>query len=83
MQIITVLNPEEVKRMGHFVDLIMQAPFPNGTIITQLVSITFPEFTQREVYAFTQRIKHDIEMMELTCKLASRVKDITDAIPNN
>lgn len=46
-------------------------PFPSPAIITQEISITFPQAAQKQVYDLTQQIKEDIANLEGLAKTYS------------
>jgi hypothetical protein len=80
MPIIVILGPppsDFSERASVLMDLLLQAPYPDGNIITELVGTHFPELPQRDVFEFTQQVKTTIAELEETCKLATALEHIT------
>lgn len=72
LELARVQNPEKVAKVEASYELIMQRPFPNEVIITQLLSKTFPAMEQEELYSLVQAIKASISRQEMNCNLAKQ-----------
>lgn len=59
------------KRMHDLYPIMMQRPFPNGDVITNMLTRAFPELRSTEIYKITQHVKAAIQELEKLASLAT------------